>query len=171
MRPIPGSRQSRGRIDGMGRDVVLFAVIALLGGCKTSVDDITLLDLETLRFKDANEEIRVDDLLARYEKRRKRADALSEQLLDLQHQRERAFEAYDKLHGDLAKVERQRAAAERSREAAAAALRKAKHETTRLRTELDKERRAIENLEAELKKLKARARALDEKKAASSSAE
>ena len=164
-------RDSRGRIKGMGRGLVCLAWIVLIGGCQSIGDDINLLELETLKFKDANEEIRVDDLLARYEKRRKRADALSVQLLDLQHQRERAFAAYDKLHGDLTKVERERAAAERSREAATAALRKAKLETARLKTELDKERRAIEALETELKKLQARVRALEEKKSATSVAE
>ena len=155
----------------MGRGLVCLAWVVLIGGCQSFEDDITLLELETLKFKDANEEIRVDDLLARYEKRRKRADALSDQLLDLQHQKERAFEAYDKLHGDLTRVERRRAAAEQSREAAAAALRKAQAETARLKTELDKERRAIDALETELEKLQARVRALEEKKSTSDVAE
>jgi len=151
----------------MGRLAVL---LALLAGCQMT-DDLGLLEMETLKFKDANEGIRVDDLLARYEKRRKRADALSDRLLDLQQERERAFTAYDRMRGELAKVEHERAEADRSREAAAAALAKAKAETARLTTELKQERRAIETLEAELKQLQARVRALEEKKSATTPAE
>ncbi len=149
----------------MGRLAVFLVLMVGLAGCQT-IDDLGLLEMETLKFKDANEEIRVDDLLARYEKRRKRADALSDRLLDLQLERERAFTAYDRMRGELAKVEHERAEADRSREAAAAALAKAKAETARLTTELKKERRAIETLEAELKQLQARVRALEEKRSA-----
>ena len=162
---------SEGRIGGMGRGGRFLCVIVLLGGCQTAVDDLGLLEEETIRFKDQNEGIRVEDLMARYEKRRKRADALSDQLLQLQQEKERAYVDYDKLRGDLAKVERDRATAERSREAAASALRKAKQETARLKTELAKERRAIDGLEAELKKLQARVNALEAKKSTAAATE
>jgi len=155
----------------MGRCVplVLLCVLPLLAGCATN--DLNLLELETLRFKDENERIRQEDLLARYEKRKRQADALSDRLLALQRRREMAYAEYDTLRGDLARVERGRVTAERERASAQAALAAARAETKRLAAELKKERAAIEKLTAELEKMRAQLRALEEKKANSSKVE
>ncbi|MHC4955036.1 MAG: hypothetical protein ACYTGZ_14245 [Planctomycetota bacterium] len=143
---------------------VLGALISL-AACASQSDDLGLLELETLRFKASNEQIRVDDLLARYEKRRRRADALSKQLLALQQEREEAYGDYDRLRGDLVRVERERAEAERERQAAAAALAKAQRETKRLAAELKKERDALAKLQAELEQVRAKVRAMEAQKA------
>jgi len=135
--------------------------LLLAASCRTGMDDMNLLQLESLRFKAENEEIRAEDLKARYEKRKRRADRLADQLLELQHRKEEDFAAYDRLRGELARVERDRVAAEEERAAAAAALEQAKAERLRLSAALAAERGEIEKLEAELAKLEAKRRALE----------
>ena len=160
-----------GKIDGMGQgtSLLVLCVLALGAGCAT--DDLSLLEFETVRFKDENERIRQEDLLARYEKRKRQADALSAKLLEIQQQREEAYAAYDELRGDLVKVERQRSAAERDRAAAQKALASARAETKRLSEELKKERAAIAQLKADLEEMQAQLRALEQKKARSAKVE
>jgi len=133
-----------------------------MAGCATS--DLNLLELETVRFKEGNERIRHEDLLARYEKRKRQADALSARLLAIQQQREEAYAEYDELRGELAKVEREQAAAERDRQSAEKALAAARAETVRLAAELKTERAEITRLKADLEKMQAQIRALEEKK-------
>jgi len=138
--------------------VLLFVAAA---ACKSGPDDMNLLQLESLRFKAENEEIRAADLQARYDKRKARADRLAAQLLELQHRKEQDYAAYDGLRSELARLERDHAAAVAEREAAAAALEAARAERKRLSAELAAERAGIEQLEAELAKLEAKRAALE----------
>lgn len=154
----------RGKIEGMGRGVSLLALCVLALGTGCATNDLNLLELETVRFKDENERIRQEDLLARYEKRKRQADALSVRLLEIQQQREAAYAEYDELRSELVKVERERTAAERDRVAAQKALASARAETKRLTAELKKERAEIAQLKADLEKMQAQIRALEAKK-------
>lgn len=139
--------------------------------CQSGPDDISLLELESLRFKAQNEEIRVEELIAEYDKRKARADRLSEQLLVLQRRKEGDYERYDAVRADLARLQREHAAAVEARDTASAALAAARGEKARLSKALEVERRAIAGLEAELAKLAAKRRALEEKQRADAPAE
>jgi len=150
----------------MGRCLLLGFL--LVGACASS--DLNLLESETLLFKEQNEELRHEDLLASYEKRKRQADALSEKLLTLQHQREEAYAEYDVLRGELARVTRDRAAAEEQRTDAQTALAAAQAESKRLAAELKKERAEIARLKADLEKMQAQIRALEAKKKTESAA-
>jgi len=142
----------------MGR--ALGCALLLLASCRTMKDDLNLLELESLRFKAENEEIRAEDLQARYAKRKERADRLAAELLALQHKKEEGYAEYDKLRADLAQLEKDRAAADRTRGETAAALQKLQGEKKRLDAELAKERAEIARLQAELDKAHAKHDAL-----------
>jgi len=144
--------RAKGTIGKMRRGALLLLFAA--ASCRSGKSDLNLLELETLRFKAENEEIRADDLQARYEKRKARSDRLAAQLLALQKKKEEGFAAYDRLRADLAKLERDRAHTE-------AALAKAQEERKRITAALAEERAAIEKLESELETLEAKRRALE----------
>lgn len=150
----------------MGHRIFWAAVVAvgLSSACKSGPDDMTLLDLESLRFKVANESVRADDLQAAYEKRRARADRLSLDLLALQAERERQHGEFDRVHGEFVRLEREHAQAVRDRDAAAAALQKVTAERKKLSAALDAERAALIKLQAELDKVRAHRAAAETKK-------
>jgi hypothetical protein len=141
----------------MGRWILCVTVLAtaLASGCKSGPDDMTLLELESLRFKAANESVRADDLQTAYEKRRARADRLSIELLELQAVRERQHGEFDRVHGEFVRIEREHSQAVRDRDAAAAALQKVTAERKKLSAALDTERAALLKLQAELAKVQA----------------
>jgi chromosome segregation ATPase len=143
----------------MGRSAVLLLVLA--AACKSGPNDLNLLELNSLKFKAENEEIRAEDLQARYEKRKARADKLATQLLALQHAKEEAYADYDRMRGELARLERDHASAVRERDEAAAALKLATAERKRLSDALAKERAEIERLQTEFDQLAAKRRALE----------
>ncbi|MHC4940435.1 MAG: hypothetical protein ACYTHK_15960 [Planctomycetota bacterium] len=143
----------------MGRSALLLLVLA--AACKSGPDDMNLLELNSLKFKAENEEIRAEDLQREYEKRKARSDRLAARLLELQHAKETAYADYDRLRSEIKRLEREHAAAVEDRNQAAAALKGAQLERKRLSEALAKERAEIERLSTELDQLAAKRRALE----------
>ena len=123
----------------MRRVWVLLLVVA---ACRSH--DLDLLDNEIRRFKVENETIRAEDLEARFEKQKARADALSKRLLALAQEREDRYAEYDGLKKELASLRRRRAAAAKEKAALEKSLQQLAGDIAKMKAQLAKERKAAD---------------------------
>jgi chromosome segregation ATPase len=135
----------------MGRGGVL---LLLLAACAHQ-RQLNLLERETLRFRAENETIRAEDLERRYTDQKRKADALSAELLSLERERDRLYNRYDVLRGEVVRLEREVQVAGERQGTLKQATDAAKAEATRLEEELAKERQAIEALRQRLEAARA----------------
>jgi chromosome segregation ATPase len=132
-----------------------FLVLLLVAGCAHR-KQMNLLEKEKLQFRAENESLRAEDLEDRYQQQKKKADALSRDLLALERDRDRLYGQYDVLRGEVVRLEREvKVSGERSG-AMAKALAEAKAEEAKLQAELDAERKAIAELETQLEAARAK---------------
>ncbi len=137
----------------MGRAGLL--VLLVVAGCAHK-KQLNLLEKEKLQFRAENEALRVEDLEDRYRQQKKRADALSKELLALERDRDRLYGQYDMARGETVRLERDVKACGERCGAMAKALAEAKAEEARLQAELDAEKKAIAALEEQLRAAQAK---------------
>jgi chromosome segregation ATPase len=131
----------------MGRGGLL--LLLLFAACAHQ-RQLNLLERETLRFRAENETIRAEDLEQRYADQKRKADALSAELLTLERDRDRLYGRYDVLRGEVVRLEREVQLAGERHGALTQATDAAKALVKRLEEELAKERQAIEALRQRL---------------------
>jgi len=136
--------------------LLLLAVLAACGGRGR----LNLLERERLRFKAENETIRVEDLQARYDEQKRKADALSLEVLALQQRRDRLYGEYDLARGEVARLERDGAAAAERRAALQKSLEELQAEVHDLQAKLEKEQEVAAGLEQKLEEARRRNAAL-----------
>ena len=132
----------------MGRAGML--VCCLLAACADR-NQLNLLEREKLQFRAENEKIRAEDLQDRYEQERRKADQLSKELLALQHERDRLYTEYDLLRGETVRLERDVKVSGDRRAGLTKALADTKAEATKLQADLEAERKAVAELEEQLR--------------------
>ncbi len=125
------------------RTTLLAILLAVLPACRGRT--LSFLERESLLFRADNEELRAEDLEARYQKHRQKADRLSAELLELDRQRDALFVGYDALRSELAQAQKQR-------NKAAAALNAERQKRKQLEQALAKERLAVAKLKDAQKK-------------------
>lgn len=136
-----------GIMGAMGRAGILLLLV--VAGCAHR-KQLNLLEKEKLQFRAENEKLRAEDLEDRYQQQKKKADALSKELLALERDRDRLYGEYDMVRGESVRLDREVKGSGERCGAMAKALAEAKAEEARLQAELDAERKAIEELEAQL---------------------
>jgi chromosome segregation ATPase len=144
----------------MGR-IALLALVAL-AACKSR--SLNFLEREAAKFRTQNEEIRDEDLEARYERAKAKADALDAVLLALQQRRDDLYARYDELRAEIARLGRDGAAAEQERGALAKALVETRARAAALLTVLVAVVKAAEAVERELDDARERRAALEARK-------
>jgi len=137
--------------------------LSLCGAC-AGRDELNLIEQETLAFKAENEAIRADDLEARYKRDKARADLLSADVLALGEERTRLYDRYDKLLAEVAKVDRDAAAARKRKVQLSGELAQLRKETQALQAELTKQRALHKKLKSDLAEAEANTRALKARK-------
>jgi chromosome segregation ATPase len=133
----------------MGRAGLIF-LVCFLAACASRKEKLNLLEQEKLRFKAENEEVRMEDLQARYDEQKRKTDALSDELLALMRHRDELFDAYDALRGDVSRLERDRQAKTQQKAGLVKQVQATQAEVAKLKAQLEKERKAIAALEKEL---------------------
>jgi len=136
--------------------LLLLAAVAACGGRGR----LNLLEREKLRFKAENETIRVEDLQARYDEQKRKADALSREVLALQQRRDRLYGEYDVARGEIVRLEKDSAAAAERRAALQKSLEELQAEVRDLQAKLGKEQEVAAGLEQQLEELRRRNAAL-----------
>lgn len=127
-----------------------FLLLLLVVGCAHQ-KQLSLLEKEKLQFRAENEKLRAEDLEDRYQQQKKKADALSRELLALERDRDALYGQYDLLRGETVRLDREVKASGERAGAMTKALADAKAEEARLQAELDAERKAIADLEEQLR--------------------
>jgi chromosome segregation ATPase len=138
----------------MGRAGIL--VLCLFAACTSHRNELNLLEREKLEFRAENEKIRAEDLEERYAQQKRKADALSAELLALELDRDRLYGEYDMLRGEAVRLEREVKVSGERREGLTKALAESKAETARLQAELEAEKKAIADLEEQLRAAEAK---------------
>jgi chromosome segregation ATPase len=131
-------------------------VLCLLAACASHRNELNLLEREKLQFRAENEKIRAEDLEDRYAKQKRKADALSAELLQLERDRDRLYGEYDMLRGETVRLEREVKVSGERREGLTKAVAEAKAEAARLQAELEAERKAVADLEEQLRAAQAK---------------
>jgi predicted RNase H-like nuclease (RuvC/YqgF family) len=126
-----------------------FLVLLVVVGCAHK-KQLNLLEKEKLQFRAENEKLRAEDLEDRYREQKKKADALSSELLALERDRDRLYTQYDLARGETVRLERELKVSGERQGAMAQALAQGKAEEARLQAELEAERKAIQELEAQI---------------------
>lgn len=139
-------------------------LLCLLAACAGRRHKLNLLEQEKLKFKAENEEIRAEHLQARYDEQKRKADALSDELLALMRHRDELYDAYDKLCSDVAKLERDQQAKTQQKAGLVKQVQATQAEVAKLKAQLEKERKAIAALEKELAAATGKRGALEAKK-------
>ncbi len=145
--------RTRGIMGIMGRAGLL--VLLVVAGCAHR-KQLNLLEKEKLQFRAENETLRAEDLEERYRQQKKKADALSKELLALERDRDRLYGEYDMARAETVRLERDVKACGERCGAMTKALAEAKAEEARLQAELDAERKAVAALEEQLRAAQAK---------------
>jgi chromosome segregation ATPase len=146
----------------MGRAGLI--LLCCLAACANRRQKLTLLEQEKLKFKAENETVRVDDLQVRYDDQKRKADALSDELLALMRHRDELYDAYDDLRSDVGRLERDRQAKTQQKAGLVKQVQATQAEVAKLKAQLDKEKKAIAALEKELAAASRKREALEAKK-------
>jgi len=146
----------------MGRAGLI--LLCCLAACANRRQKLTLLEQEKLKFKAENETVRVDDLQVRYDDQKRKADALSDELLALMRHRDELYDAYDDLRSDVGRLERDRQAKTQQKAGLVKQVQATQAEVAKLKAQLDKEKKAIAALEKELAAASKKREALEAKK-------
>ena len=146
------------------RRCVAGLLLALLAACSTN-KDLNFLERESLEFKASNETIRAEDLEQEYEKQRRRADTLSEQVLAVGRERDRLFATYDDLRAATARSQRQLAEQKKQKAALDKAVRQTNAEMAKLKKQLEEARKQTETLRKEIAAERAKREALEAERA------
>ncbi|MHC4135313.1 MAG: hypothetical protein ACYS0K_10035 [Planctomycetota bacterium] len=141
-----------------------FILLCCLAACANRRQKLNLLEQEKLKFKAENEAVRVDDLQARYDGQKRKADALSDELLALMRHRDELYDAYDELRSDVAHLERDRQAKTQQKAGLVKQVQATQAEVAKLKAQLEKEKKAIAALEKELAAASKEREALEAKK-------
>lgn len=141
-----------------------FILLCCLAACANRRQKLNLLEQEKLKFKAENEAVRVDDLQARYDEQKRKADALSDELLALMRHRDELYDAYDDLRSDVARLARDRQAKTQQKAGLVKQVQATQAEVAKLRAQLEKEKKAIVALEKELATASKKREALEAKK-------
>jgi chromosome segregation ATPase len=163
-RPIEGMDPSEAhpmRVPGIMRFMGRVAALAfcLVAACAHR-NELNLLEREKLQFRAENEKIRAEDLEERYLQQKRKADQLSSELLALERDRDRLYTEYDLLRGETVRLERDVKVAGERRDGLTKALGEAKAEAVRLQAELEAERKAVADIEEQLRTAQAKHAAL-----------
>lgn len=132
-----------------------FLILLLVAGCAHR-KQLSLLEKEKLQFRAENEKLRAEDLEDRYQQQKKKADALSRDLLALERERDVLYGQYDMLRGETVRLDREVKVSGERVGAMTKALADAKAEEAKLLAELDAERKAIAELESQLEAARAK---------------
>lgn len=132
-----------------------FLILLLAAGCAHR-KQLSLLEKEKLQFRAENEKLRAEDLEDRYQQQKKKADALSRDLLALERERDVLYGQYDMLRGETVRLDREVKVSGERVGAMTKALADAKAEEAKLLAELDAERKAIAELESQLEAARAK---------------
>jgi len=146
------------------RPLAVGLLVAVLAAC-TSNKDLNFLERESLQFKSTNEGIRAEDLEREYERQRRRADTLSEQVLAVGRERDRLFASYDDLRASTARTQRQLAEQRKQQAALQAAVKQTEAEMGKLKKQLDETRKQTEGLRKEIEAERAKREALEAERA------
>jgi chromosome segregation ATPase len=146
----------------MGRAGII--LLCCLAACANRRQKLNLLEQEKLKFKAENEAVRLDDLQARYDEQKRKADALSDELLALMRHRDELYDAYDDLRSDVARLERDRQAKTQQKAGLVKQVQATQAEVAKLKAQLEKEKKAIAALEKELASASKKREALEAKK-------
>ena len=125
---------------------------------------LTLLEQEKLKFKAENETVRMEGLQARYDDQKRKADALSDELLALMRHRDELYDAYDDLRSDVGRLERDRQGKTQQKAGLVKQVQATQAEVAKLKAQLEKEKKAIAALEKELAAASRKREALEAKK-------
>jgi chromosome segregation ATPase len=139
-------------------------LLCCLAACASRRQKLNLLEQEKLKFKAENESVRLDDLQARYDHQKRKADALSEELLALMRHRDELYDAYDELRSDVAHLERDRQKKAQQKAGLVKQVQATQAEAAKLKAQLEKEKKAIAALEKELAAASRKREALEAKK-------
>jgi chromosome segregation ATPase len=146
----------------MGRAGLL--LLCCLAACSSRRAKLNMLEEEKLKFKAENEAVRMDDLQTRYDVQKRKADALSDELLALMRHRDELYDAYDELRSDIAHLERDRQSKTQQKANLAKQVKAVQAESAKLKAQLAKEKKAIAALEKELAAAAKKREALEAKK-------
>jgi len=135
-------------------------ILLLAAGC-SGKGQLNLLEQETTRFKAENKRVRAASLEAEFERNRRRADTLSEQVLAVGRERDRLYRQYDDLRSELSRSSHQLAEGRKRKVAVETSLRKLQADLKKLHQQLETERKAGDTLQKQLEAATARRRALE----------
>ena len=152
-------------VRGMGRIGFTLALL-ILAACAGRKDDLNLIEREMYRFRAENEAIRAEDLQRAYLRQKRKADALSEDLLALTRHRDELYAKFDALRAETARMERDRKVAVARLGQLKAALGKARKESAQVQAQLEAEKKALAALRRELDKTRAERREAEAKRPA-----